>query len=181
LKSEPLDNGLKVKYPSPGFNNPDEKDGLRKPLQNTFQTHDVTRAKKVNMHQQRMDVVNGNPLTKSGFEGKKFEVCFVKRCVEPAKQICEGQLRLPESEVTGRVNKPGFVPAAQHEIACPQIAMEKRRFFLRDNGTKAGTEDFDSFVKIDAYFLLHQAIANNGQDAVLDHKIDAVGFPFVGK
>jgi hypothetical protein len=59
--------------------------------------------------------------------------------------------------------------------------MQQGRIFLWNDGTESATEVFDAFVKIDADFLFHEAIADNGQDAVLDEKIDAVSFPLVWK
>lgn len=133
------------------------------------------------MHQQRVDVVNGNPLAETRLERKKFEVGFVKIGIETAKQIGECELGLAETVVAGRVDEPGFVAAVHHEVASPQIAVQQGRIFLRNDGTEPATEVFDSFVKIDADFLFHEAIADNGQDAVLNEKIDAVRFPLVRK
>lgn len=133
------------------------------------------------MHQQRVNVVNGNPFAETGLERKKFEVGFVKRGIETAEQVGERQLGLAETVVAGRVDEPGFVAAAHHEVACPQIAVQQGRIFLWNDGTEPATEVFDAFVEIDTDFLFHEAIADDGQDAVLDEKIDAVRFPLVGK
>ena len=129
------------------------------------------------MDKQRVNVVNGNPFAETRFEGKNLEVRFVKWGLETTKKVGECEFVFAEAEIGRGVDEDRFGTRTIEEVARPQIAMQQGWGFFRNEVAQPSAQGFYAFVELEADFFFHEAKANHGQNPVLNHETDAIGFP----
>ena len=105
--------------------------GLKANLQNTPNLPQIPDAKKIEMHQQIIQLVNGQPFFKPWFGGVGFFVGVVKNIIETTEQTAHGKITFAVRKTRCRIKKHRFAEHIAKHVAVPKIAVDEGWWFLR--------------------------------------------------
>ena len=84
------------------------------------------------MVQQMIEVVYILPVLVSGFHFRACKIAVIKVRCKASEKLCHGKVCFGMAIVGGRINDPCPAIAPGHDIACPEVSVDQRRF-LRFN------------------------------------------------
>ena len=89
----------------------------------------IRNSEQIQMVQQMIEVVYILPVLVSGFHFRACKIAVIKVRCKASEKLCHGKISFGMTIVGSRIDDPCPAIAPGHDIACPEVSVDQRRFF----------------------------------------------------